>query len=135
LAYSVSSSIAPFDFAPLHMGGTSTKNERVAESLSIIEAEITSLAKDGPFDEELDVAKKYLTGSYLLRFDTSQKLASQLVQIQIDHLGQDYMDRRNGLISSVTREEAARVAKRLYGEGKLLVTIVGRPVGIDAVKA
>ena len=117
------------------MGGTSTKNERVAESLSIIEAEITSLAKDGPFDEELDVAKKYLTGSYLLRFDTSQKLASQLVQIQIDHLGQDYMDRRNGLIASVTRDEAARVAKRLYGEGKLLVTIVGRPVGIDAVKA
>ena len=45
------------------------------------------------------------------------------------------MDRRNGLIASVTREEATRVAKRLYGEGKLLVTIVGRPVGIDAVKA
>ena len=77
LAYSVFSQLAPLDFGPLHMGGTSTKNERVAESLSIIEAEIKSLALDGPNDEELDIAKKYLIGSWPLRFDTSTKLANQ----------------------------------------------------------
>jgi len=130
LAYSVSSQLAPLDHGPLHMGGTSTKNERAAESLAIIEAEIASLAKDGPNDEELDIAKKYLIGSYPLRFDTSTKLANQLVHMQVENLGRDYMDRRNGLVAAITRPEAARVAKKLYGEGKLFVTVAGRPVGM-----
>jgi len=40
------------------------------------------------------------------------------------------MDRRNGLVAAVTRDDAARVAKRLYGDGKLFVTVVGRPEGM-----
>ena len=130
LAYSVSSHLAPLDYGPLHMGGTSTKNERAAESLSIIEAEIRSLAIEGPNEDELSTAKKYLIGSYPLRFDTSTKLANQLVHMQIEELGRDYMDRRNGLVAAVTRADAARVAKRLYGDGSLFVTVVGRPVGM-----
>ena len=47
-------------------GGTSTKNERAAESMQVIEAEIRSLAESGPTEEELDKAKKYLIGSYAL---------------------------------------------------------------------
>ena len=30
----------------------------------------------------------------------------------------------------MTLEDARRVAKRLFGEGKLLFTIVGKPVGL-----
>jgi len=130
LAYSVWSHLAPFDHSALHFGGTSTKNERVAESMSIIEEQIRSLATDGPTADELDKAKKYITGSYALNFDTSTKIAGQLVRIQVDDLGIDYMERRNGLVEAVTLEDATRTAKRLYGEGKLLVAVVGQPVGL-----
>jgi len=130
LAYSVFSQLAPLDYGPLHMGGTSTKNERVAESLAIIEAEINSLASDGPSDEELDIAKKYLIGSWPLRFDTSTKLANQLIHMQIENLGLDYMERRNGLVAAITKQDAARVAKRVYGTGEIFTVIVGRPVGV-----
>ena len=130
LAYSVFSQLAPLDYGPLHMGGTSTKNERVAESLAIIEAEINSLASDGPNDEELDIAKKYLIGSWPLRFDTSTKLANQLIHMQVENLGLDYMERRNGLVAAVTKQDAARVAKRVYGTGEIFTVIVGRPVGV-----
>jgi zinc protease len=130
LAYSVYSHLAPLDHAPLFMGGTSTKNERAAESLDLIEQEIRALAKDGPTQEELDLAKKYLIGSYGLNFDTSTKIAGQLVRIQMEDLGIDYMDRRNDLVEAVTLEDAVRTAKRLYGEGKLLVSVVGQPVGM-----
>lgn len=130
LAYSVYSQLVPFDHAGLYIGGTSTKNERVKESLDLIGAEIASLAKDGPQDEELATAKKYLIGSYALRFDTSTKLADQLVRLQVENLGVDYMDRRNGLVAAVTREDAVRAAKRLYGNGEFLATIVGRPEGL-----
>ena len=98
--------------------------------MSIIEEQIRSLATDGPTAEELDKAKKYITGSYALNFDTSTKIAGQLVRIQVDDLGIDYMERRNGLVEAVTLEDATRTAKRLYGEGKLLVAVVGQPVGL-----
>ncbi len=40
------------------------------------------------------------------------------------------MERRNGLVEAVTLEDATRTAKRLYGEGRLLVAVVGQPVGL-----
>ncbi|HEY8579434.1 MAG TPA: pitrilysin family protein, partial [Beijerinckiaceae bacterium] len=73
LAYSVHSQLANHDHAALFTGGTSTKNERAAESLEVIEQEIEKLRAEGPTEEELEKAKKYLIGSYALRFDTSTK--------------------------------------------------------------
>jgi zinc protease len=130
LAYSVSSHLAPFAHGPLHMGGTSTKNERAAESIAIIEQELTSLAHDGPNEQELATAKNYLIGSYALRLDTSAKLASQLVHIKAHGLGRSYLDERNGLVAAVSLDDAVRTAKRLYGAGDLLTVVVGRPVGL-----
>ena len=39
----------------------------------------------------------------------------------------DYVERRNGLIEGVTREDVARVAKRLLRPDQMLVTVVGKP--------
>ena len=130
LAYSVYSHLATFDHAAIFSGGTSTKNERAAESLSVIEDEIAKLAADGPTADELVKARQYLTGSYALRFDSSLKIASQLVHLQVEGFDVDYLDQRNPLIEAVTLEDTQRVARRLFAEGGLLVTVVGRPVGL-----
>jgi zinc protease len=130
LAYSVYSQLATYDHAAMLIGSTSTKNERAAESLRVIEAEIRSLGEEGPQEDELEKAKKYLVGSYDLRFDTSTKIANQLVHIQTEGYGPEYLDERNKLIESVTLEDAKRAAKRLFGEAQLLVTAAGRPVGL-----
>jgi zinc protease len=130
LAYSVYSQLANQDHAAMLYGGTSTKNERAAESLEVIQGEIRSLADNGPSEEELAKAKKYLIGSYALRFDSSTKIAAHLVRLQAEGYGVDYLDARNSLIEAVTMEDAKRAAKRLFGDGSLLVTVAGRPVGL-----
>jgi zinc protease len=130
LAYSVYSQLSAQDHAAMLFGGTSTKNERAAESLEVIQGEIRSLADAGPSAEELDKAKKYLVGSYALRFDSSTKIAAHLVRLQAEGHGVDYLDARNGLIEAVTLEDAQRAAKRLFGDGSLLVAVAGRPVGL-----
>jgi zinc protease len=130
LAYSVYSQLTAYDHAAMFSGGTSTKNERAAESMAVIEGEILSLANDGPTEEELDKAKKYLIGSYALRFDTSTKIANQLLHLQTDGFGVEYLDERNKLIAAVTMQDAKRAAKRLFGDGKLLVTVAGQPEGM-----
>jgi zinc protease len=130
LAYSVYSQLAAYDHAAMFSGGTSTKNERAAESMAVIEKEILSLANEGPTEGELDKAKKYLIGSYALRFDTSTKIASHLLHLQTEGFGVEYLDERNKLVAAVTMEDAKRAGKRLLGDGKLLVTVAGQPDGM-----
>jgi zinc protease len=135
LAYSVYSYLAPMDHAGLFMGGVSTRNDRAAESLSIILGEIRQIAANGPTADELEKAKSYLIGSFPLRFDSSGKIASQLLEIQLDNLGIDYIDKRNGLVQAVTAEDVKRAANRFLANANMLVTLVGRPAPApDAVR-
>ncbi|MBV9977033.1 MAG: insulinase family protein, partial [Hyphomicrobiales bacterium] len=128
LAYSVYSSLSPFKHGPILAGATSTKNERARESISVITGEIEALASGGVTADELEKAKKYLTGSYALRFDTSTKIARELLQAQLDDLGMDYFLRRNEEIAAVGETDIARVSRRLLDTQRMLVVVVGQPV-------
>ena len=129
LAYSIHSSLVWLDHASVLSGGTATRSDRARETLALLEQEIRRLAEQGPTQEELDKAKAYLKGAYALAFDTSSKIASQLVQIQLDDLGIDYPERRQALIDAVTLADAKRVAQRLLDHG-MLVSVVGRAQGL-----
>jgi len=134
LAYSVYTYLYPLDHAALLLGGVATQNERAAESLSTIEAELRRLAEEGPSPQDLEAAKSYLKGSYALRFDTSGKIAGQLVAIQLEDLGIDYINIRNDLVEAVTIEDVRRVARELIAAEQLIVTIVGRPKGLEEIR-
>lgn len=131
LAYGVSDNLVWFRRAAVVIGGTATRADRTADALKVIEREIKRMAEDGPTADELAEAKSFIKGSYALSLDTSNKIAAQLTQIQIDELGIDYIQRRSALIDGVTIDDAKRVAKRLYGGG-LLVTVAGRPKGLTS---
>jgi len=126
LAYSVYSMLVPLDSTSLFMTATATRNEAAQQTLDVVEKEIHRLAEEGPTAEELAKAKSYQKGSFPLRFDTSTKIAAQLVLMQVEDLGIDYIDKRNALIDAVTLADAQRVAKRLL-DGGMLVAMVGRP--------
>lgn len=123
LAYSVWSAIASFDHAGLFLAGTSTRADKAAESVAIMRAEIERMAKDGPTEAELAATKKYLTGNYALRFDSSGKISEQLVGLQLDHLPIDYFQNRNSLIEAVTLEDVKRVAKRILDQPLTVLTV------------
>ncbi len=127
LAYSAYSYLYPLQHSGIIVGGVATRNDAIAESMSIIRNIFAQIAADGPTQEELDSAKQYLIGSYALRFDTSQKIARQLVQIQLEDLGIDYIEKRNSYIDAVTLEDARRVAADLIDPDRLLTVIVGQP--------
>ncbi len=129
LAYGIRTSMIWMDHASIVSGGTATRSDRAAETLSLIEQEMQRMAAEGPTQEELDKAKAYLKGSYALAFDTSGKIAGQLVQIQLDKLGIDYPERRSAMIDAVTLDDARRVAKRLL-DTKTLTLVVGRAQGL-----
>lgn len=128
LAYSVYSNLYPYRHGAVFVGNVATKNEAVGQSLTVIQDELMRLAEQGPSDEELDSAKAYLTGAYALRFESSSSIASQLLWIQIEDLGIDYITKRNALVEAVTMDDIKHVAKRLLAADQLITTIVGKPV-------
>ncbi|HIC79592.1 MAG TPA: insulinase family protein [Kiloniellaceae bacterium] len=134
LAYSVYSYLSPLDHGALVAGGVATQNERVGESLDLIRQEWTRMADAGPSEAELDAAKRFLTGSFPLRFSSSGRIAGMLVGMQLEDLGIDYLDQRNSFIEAVTLEDARRVAKRVYRPDDLTVVVVGAPDGVEATR-
>jgi len=127
LAYSVYSFIQPFKHASVLSGGVATRADAINQSLDVIRSELKKIAEEGPSAEEFENAKKYLIGSYALRFDTNSKIASQLLGLYEDDFGPDYVENRNKLIEAITLDDAKRVAKRLLDNNNLIVTIVGQP--------
>lgn len=132
LAYSVYTYLQPYQHASILVGSVATKNASMAESLQIIRSELKKMADNGPTAEDLQAAKDYLTGSYALRFDTNSKIASQLLGLMQEGFGPDYVENRNAMINAVTLADAKRVAARFLQPDNLVVTIVGKPVGMNS---
>lgn len=114
LAYSVDSFLVNNEYSSALIIITATRSDRSAETLEIIRAQAKRMADEGVTDDELEAAKKYLIGSYAIsNLDTSQAIAGTLVELQINKLGSDYIEKRKDLIRSVTREDVQAAAKRL----------------------
>jgi zinc protease len=125
LAYSVRSTLVPLKQSACLLILTATRPERVAQTIEIVETEIRRLDDSGPTDRELTEAKSSLKGSFMLGFDTSLEIADQLVAIQFEELGMDYINDYSARLSAVNMIDVKRVTKRLLG-GPLLVTVAGR---------
>ena len=126
LVYSVYSALFPLDHAGLVIGNAATGAARAGQTVDVVREVIARFAEEGPTDAEIEAAKNFLKGSYALRFDTSDKIAGQLLGIQIDGLGIDYIDTRNDLIDAVTPEEVREAARRVYGDGGLWIVTAGQ---------
>lgn len=125
LAYGVGSNLSNSRHSAALVIGTGTSSERTQETLAVIRDVVKRMALEGPTEEELESAKRYLIGSYAINnLDSSGAIANTLVQLQVEDLGIDYIERRADIINAVTREEAAAAA-RLLLEAEPAVLILG----------
>jgi zinc protease len=131
LAYGASSSARAYRKAGLLVISTASANERIAQALDVVRAELARLQKDGPTEEEFANAKTYLTGALALALDSSGAIASLLHSMQVDGLPPDHLERRNALIAAVTLDDFRRLARRLLDQDRMTTVVVGKPVGLS----
>ena len=125
LVYGISSYIVNFDHATALMIGTGTAPDKAEETLAIIRDEVRRMAEEGPTEDELREAKDYVLGAYAINnLDSSSSIARTLVDIQVNDLGIDYIDRRVSLINSVTLDQVKAAAKLLL-DAEPAVMIMG----------
>ncbi len=132
LTYGIGFGLVPLDHAGLYIGSVSTRNEKASETLAIVVDTLKKMADEGPSQAELDDMKTYLTGSYALRFDSNGKIAGQLLGIQQQNLGIDYVNNRNSKVEALTLDDVRAQAKRLVHADRLITIVVGRPEGIKS---
>ncbi|MBI2739122.1 MAG: insulinase family protein [Rhodospirillales bacterium] len=132
LAYGASSSLRVYKRAALLVMSTASANERVAEALRVVKAELARLRVDGPTEQELADAKTYLAGALALSLDSSGAIAGLLHSMQVDGLAPDHLTRRTALITAVKIDDVRRLSRRLLRDDLLTTVVVGKPVGVTA---
>lgn len=124
LAYGIGSMLVNSKYSSSLVISTATRSDRAGETLDIIKNEVKRMAEEGPTQAELDAAKKYVVGAYAINnLDSSTAIASTLVELQIDDLGIDYIQRRAALIDAVTLDDVKAAAKRLLSSEPAVMVV------------
>jgi zinc protease len=124
LAYSVGSFFDPGKYPGSFQIALQTKNSSAREAIAISLREMERIQKELVSEKELEGAKKYLIGSFPMRFDTQGKLVNFLTQVEYYGLGLDYPEKYPSFIQSITREEVLRVAKKYLHPRNYVLVIV-----------
>lgn len=131
LTYGIGSFLSLADLSPAMLGQFSSSNDLVAEAIEVVRAQWADLAANGITQDELEAAKRYMTGEYPLRFDGNGTIAGILAAMQSDDMPVDYITNRNTYVEAVTLDDVARVAARLLRPEALHFVVVGQPQGLS----
>ena len=112
------------------LGSVASDNGKIAEALAVTRDEWARMAADGPTDAEMAEAIAFLTGSLALQFTDSRRIANTLLAMQRNGRPINWLDGRDARLRAITRDDVARVARRLLKPDALSVTVAGRPVGL-----
>ncbi|HEV7255827.1 MAG TPA: pitrilysin family protein [Mesorhizobium sp.] len=114
LSYGVGASLSTREHGDVLQIGTATSADKAGETLALIKDVVRRMAEEGPTAEELDAVKRFVTGAFAINnLGSSSGVAATLVDLQMQELGRDYMERRAAIIDAVTLEDVKRVAREL----------------------
>ena len=107
-------------------GGAAVFTNATAEAVSICVEEIERIRDEDVSAEELDRARNYLSIGFARRFETTSDLVTQLAEIALYGLPDDYLSTYAQRISAVTVEEVRRAAQQHLRPAELSVVVVGK---------
>jgi zinc protease len=134
LTYGIGTGLASMDHSEWLVGQFESANGKVAEAIDVVRAEWARMAATGVTADELDKAKRFLTGSYPLRFDGNAQIAGILVGMQMVGLAPDYPATRNARVEAVTLADVQRIAASFFTPEDLFFVVVGQPEGVVATE-
>jgi zinc protease len=125
LSYSVYSYFYPLRVAGPFLIGLQTKNETRERALAIARNVIADFVAKGPTPQELDAAKKNISGSFPLRLDSNGKITENLAVIAFYGLPLTYLDDFIPRIKAVTAEQVRDAFRRRVHPDRMLTVTVG----------
>ncbi|MFN8052893.1 MAG: pitrilysin family protein [Acidimicrobiales bacterium] len=124
LAYAVSSSASGNIDAGSQTVYCATAPEHLAEVSRVIDETVAAIVSDGIDDDELAVAKGYLTGSMMMAFEDSSSRMSRLGSAISNHGRTIPISESLAAVDAVTHDDVRRVARNVFG-GERVTSVVG----------
>ena len=117
-------------FRPMAKAGTFeiatfTKNESVAETISVILEQIHEFQTVEPTDAEFYDTRSYIVGSFAQNRETPQDVAGDLWMLESQHLSRDYFDRLFGALNKMTKQDCVNLAQKIIHPEKLTIVVIG----------
>jgi zinc protease len=125
LSYSAYSYFYPFREAGPFMMGLQTKNDQADEALAVMQKTLRDFISKGPTEQELEAAKKNITGGFPMRLDSNQKLTEQVAAIGFYGLPLDYLDTFTKRVEAVTTADIRKAFQARINPDRLQTILVG----------
>lgn len=126
LTYSIYSYMSLADKSPLVQGGFSSTADKYEQAMSILKKEWETFGQKGATDKEVDDAKNYLISSYNLRFSSVSNLADNLMYMQKENLGLDFLQTRNEKVRRLTKDDINKAAKKYFRNDNMIFVNIGQ---------
>ena len=127
LTYSIRSRFATFRNAGSFSITTFTKNATLRKTVDATLAEVKKLVDQGPSDDELAKAHRYLTGQFPLGLQAPDALAAQVLDAEFYGLGPSYLETYSDKVLAVTMDDCRRALRSYFCADQLDILVVCDP--------
>src|SRR5262249_26857602 len=127
LAYTVNANItnSAGDQPGLFTCYIGTYPDKFAEVKSLFLEELNRIRDTEPTKQEVEDAKLYLIHSLPLRFTSDASIANQLLYVERNHLGFDYIEQYRKAVAAVTPADVEAVAKKYIDPAHMILVAAG----------
>ena len=123
--YGISSSLAPMHRGGYWVVGTDVKNENVEETLTEIKKEVRLIQEELVEEEELNLVKNYLMGSFTGELTQAFDIAEKVKIIEMEGLSEDYYDLFQNKIMEISPKEIRDLANQYLDPSQFTEVVVG----------
>ncbi|WP_266362126.1 M16 family metallopeptidase [Tellurirhabdus rosea] len=123
--YGIWSNVASFPRAGYFVIGTDVKREFTQQTLDETWKEIRTLRQELVPEEEMEVVKNYMIGSFVGSLNTPFEIADRYKGVLFDKLPMDYLNRYIDYIQRVSAVQVLEMANKYLKEDELIEVVVG----------
>lgn len=106
--------------------GLQTKNEQAEKAVQVLTDVVKQFIKDGLSADELEAAKKNITGGFPLRIDSNKKIVEYIAMIGFYGLPLDYLATFNDKVEALDLDTIHDAFRRRLNTDKMVTVIVGK---------
>ncbi|HZT32945.1 MAG TPA: pitrilysin family protein [Bryobacteraceae bacterium] len=104
---------------------TQVRNEVIEPAMQAVLDELKGMVSDPPSKDELDRTQNFMSGLFVLRLETQNGLATQLITAKLMGLPNSYLERYVESVRAVTPAQIQQVAKKYMAPEKAAIVVVG----------
>jgi hypothetical protein len=123
--YGAYSSLGPDKLIGSFTASTSVRNVVTDSAITEVFNEVKRIRDEVVDAKELQMAKNYMSGSFVRSLEEPDRIASYAIDIERYKLAKDYYRTYLKRVDGVTSDEVLQVAKKYLAPEKMLVAVVG----------